>query len=413
MFRYLARISLLFLILAPTLPAQEVAEIRGVSGRGVDLGSAILDALCEAVSRANGVQVQAEMSTEARTTRFLAEVRDNLEQEKVAVRKQARSMEEAVQTSFHGYVRSYDVVEESELDAGDFRVLVDVKVEVFDPKAPRASVRKTLSVLPVKLREGIQDQEGISAALFADQVVGDVTRILIQSRRFQVLERDLLDQVRAEQNLIRSGEFERGEARILGGLLGADYMVQTSLQIFEAGSQEREIRATGERFVDRQVTIRIDYRVLDSREGETILMDTVGFDLPPERIKQEFGRKAGLDAVVGALIGPTGREIATRILDHVFPVKVVKVAEGDLVFLNQGGGRLLVGQKLRVLQTGEELIDPDTGLSLGSEETWVGILEVVEVLPKYSKARVVDGNVASLRRGDTCRPLGAGPGGLD
>jgi len=65
------------------------------------------------------------------------------------------------------------------------------------------------------------------------------------------------------------------------------------------------------------------------------------------------------------------------------------------------------------LQTGEELIDPDTGLSLGSEETWVGILEVVEVLPKYSKARVVDGNVASLRRGDTCRPLGAGPGGLD
>jgi hypothetical protein len=413
MLRSSFRVLLVLLMLLPVARGQDVAEIRGVPGRGVDRESAVLDALCEAVSRANGIQVQAGMSSEARTARFLAEVRGNLEQEKVAVRGQSRSMEESVQTSFHGYVRSYEVLEERESDTGEHLVVVDAKVEVFDPKAPRASVRKTLSVLPIRLRPGIQDQEGISAALFAEQVAGDLTRILIQSRRFQVLERELLEQVREEQALVKSGEFDRGEARLLGGLLGADYLVQPTLQVFEAGSQEREIRATGERFVDRRVAIRLDFRVLDTREGETVLMDSVGFDLSPERIKEEFGRKAALADVVSALIGAAGRETGTRILDHVFPVKVVKVGEGAVVFLNQGGSRLLVGQKLRILRSGEELIDPDTGLSLGSEETAVGVLEVVEVLPKYSKARLVDGNPSDLQRGDICRPFGAGEGDLD
>ena len=72
--------------------------------------------------------------------------------------------------------------------------------------------------------------------------------------------------------------------------------------------------------------------------------------------------------------------------------KISKVS-GDLVFLNMGSNKgVKVGDTFTVYALGEEIIDPDTGESLGSEETKVGTVEVIEVKEKYSKARVTGGS---------------------
>ncbi len=58
-----------------------------------------------------------------------------------------------------------------------------------------------------------------------------------------------------------------------------------------------------------------------------------------------------------------------------------------------------VGERLTAYTKGEELIDPETGISLGGSRTELGDLEVVKVEEKFSIARPV--NLSSLpNRGD-------------
>ena len=51
------------------------------------------------------------------------------------------------------------------------------------------------------------------------------------------------------------------------------------------------------------------------------------------------------------------------------------------------------------MQKGEELIDPETGISLGSSDTSLGEIEVIQVAEKYSIAQTVSLSSAA-NRGD-------------
>ena len=74
-------------------------------------------------------------------------------------------------------------------------------------------------------------------------------------------------------------------------------------------------------------------------------------------------------------------------------------AESERVWLNLGKGVVSVGDVVEVFAKGEELIDPETGLSLGGIETRVGSVRIVQVEDRFSVAETVslDGEVS---RGD-------------
>ena len=65
-----------------------------------------------------------------------------------------------------------------------------------------------------------------------------------------------------------------------------------------------------------------------------------------------------------------------------------------------GGSLAHTGKTFKALSKGEELIDPETGLSLGGEDEVLGSLRVVTVKDKFSIAEPVDFDVARLQRGD-------------
>ena len=64
-------------------------------------------------------------------------------------------------------------------------------------------------------------------------------------------------------------------------------------------------------------------------------------------------------------------------------------AEGDRVWLNIGDDGVNMGDRLTVMSKGEELIDPETGISLGSSDSKLGDIEVIQVAEKFSIARWV------------------------
>ena len=74
-------------------------------------------------------------------------------------------------------------------------------------------------------------------------------------------------------------------------------------------------------------------------------------------------------------------------------------AEGKRVWLNIGEDGVDMGERLTVMSKGEELIDPETGISLGSSDSALGDVEVIQVAEKFSIAQWVT-LARSPNRGD-------------
>ncbi len=60
----------------------------------------------------------------------------------------------------------------------------------------------------------------------------------------------------------------------------------------------------------------------------------------------------------------------------------------DEIYLNYGDSILSVGDRLRVIQEGREIIDQDTGLSLGSRQKILGEIEIVSADSNLSIAKI-------------------------
>ena len=81
-------------------------------------------------------------------------------------------------------------------------------------------------------------------------------------------------------------------------------------------------------------------------------------------------------------------------MTSIYPVRIVRVQSNGEIMLNYGSGLLAQGDVLEVFTQGEAFIDPDTGEELGKEEEFAGRIEVSSVQPRFSKATVVEGDIA-------------------
>ncbi|RLA10646.1 MAG: hypothetical protein DRQ52_11015, partial [Gammaproteobacteria bacterium] len=99
--------------------------------------------------------------------------------------------------------------------------------------------------------------------------------------------------------------------------------------------------------------------------------------------------------------------LADDFTDAVYPMKVVKRNTRGQVFINRGkDGGLKIGQVYDVFYPGEELIDPDTGESLGGSEEFVGTIKISRINPKMTVAKIEseeDAENAPIATGDIVR----------
>jgi len=85
------------------------------------------------------------------------------------------------------------------------------------------------------------------------------------------------------------------------------------------------------------------------------------------------------------------QKITNAAVGYIFPVLVMQM-RGDDIFINRGeGAGINVGEIYQIYSVGEELIDPATNESLGSEEMLLGEVKITRVNPKFSIAQVVEG----------------------
>lgn len=251
-----------------------------------------------------------------------------------------------------------------------------------------------------------------------------VVDVMNRTGRFRLVERNVLDSVLKEQDLVSGGRIAKPSGAKTGNVLGAQYLVQMVVTDYESKTSgtnsgigalvtKKLPGLGGVGFKKGEGRVGMNFRLIDAETSEIIYTKQV------ESIIRESGLTfggAGFSSAgaLGGFLGtysktPIGQAVIAGINKGIYELvkqigaapasgSVIK-AEGNRVWINVGADVVSSGEMLKVMHKGEELIDPETGISLGASEMEIGQLRVAEVADKFSIADRVAGSKA-INRGD-------------
>ncbi len=233
-----------------------------------------------------------------------------------------------------------------------------------------------------------------------------LTDALIKSGHFIVLERQDIKGVLEEQNFAASGRATAEGGAKIGELNRAQILIKGAITEFS-----KEESGGGQGFNYEGINIKMQSS--KAHVGVIIYLydTTTGQVLDSQRCegKAEEGGLAFSYTEADFSFGssgfkstPLGKATQMAIDQAVYFIvkkmsalpwegRVVTVKAGQ-VYINTGAsGGILVGDEFEVFEEGEALVDPETGLRLGAEQTRIGRVQVVEVQDKYAKAISISG----------------------
>jgi len=263
-------------------------------------------------------------------------------------------------------------------------------------------LKKRIAVIDFEDRSGWGHNIGSG---LADMLVTD----LVKSKKFMVIEREELSRVLEEQGLGMSGAVTPQSAAQVGKLLGVELIVTGSVSEF--GEKKSGLGGSvgklgiGGKFTKRKARAVVDVRMVNTTTGEIILAEkaegedgSTGLDnISVSDI--DFGNPTYWD---NTILGKASRKAIdkcvksiTKAMDKVpWQGKIIKVDDDGTIYMKPGSaGGVKLGMEFAIYSKGEELIDPDTGIALGSEESLIGRIKVVQDVAegKACKAIVVSG----------------------
>jgi curli biogenesis system outer membrane secretion channel CsgG len=232
---------------------------------------------------------------------------------------------------------------------------------------------------------------------------------MIKANKFKIIERSRLAEILQEKGLSMVG-VTNGDAKI-AGVSGVDYLIYGS--ITKLGKDAQRTQVAGFALGSSKVIMAMDLRVVNASTGEMLYAETVqeqtdggsGTSIPGVRGFGGFHTSQSQADPLADVERLTAKAVTDRIVTAIYPIKVIAVQKDGTVVVNYGDSVLSVGDQLKIFELGESFKDPDTGQVLGAEEKQVGVLKVVDVQSKFSKALVVEG---TPQKGNICRRVKPG-----
>ena len=349
----------------------------------------------------------------------------------------------------HGDYLAYAVGEKSKLPLPESIDTIEARYLVNVEWGDYAGGRSRVAVLPVdntssasSFQVVARDGEGVAwETEHADMVPVNgieaiVTDVMNRTGRFRLVERQALDSVLREQDLVTSERVSKPSGAKTGKVLGAKYLVQVVVTDYEANVSERKGGGLGGFVSDRlpgvigavgvksaRGRVGMNFRLIDAETSEVVYTRQIesiirergmtfgGLAFPDGGILGGFFSSYSRTPIGQAVIAGTNKgiyELVKRIGAEPASGSVVRAEDGR-VWLNLGRGVVGVGDELRIVAKGEELIDPETGLSLGSMDTELGSVRVTGVQEQFSIAETVS-MVGTPSRGDRVVSTAAAPG---
>lgn len=272
-----------------------------------------------------------------------------------------------------------------------------------------------------------ENQAGYAHPQWGDVGRGLATRLidaLMTTDKFIVVEREALGDIVDEQNLGQIVNVAPGEE---SRVTTAQALIRGAITSIEeeggdkGGFRIKKLRVGGGR---QTVVVKLNIRVIDTTTGQLLESKSVEgvakqrkLILRRESDSYEGKRNTPLSDAIDDAIAKAVEGITAGMDKVPWQGSVVRVS-GRQVFINAGyQENVEEGMRLRVFEKGIELIDTETNENLGRLDEEIGIIELIQVAPLFSVARIVQGqgfakgNVVKPVRQFSTAELGAGPSG--
>lgn len=238
---------------------------------------------------------------------------------------------------------------------------------------------------------------------------------LVKTGNYRVFERKEMESLLKEQSLGMAGIVTPESAAQAGKMLGVELAIIGAVTEFgyTEGGVGGRVKGIGVGVKTTKATVAIDVRFVNTTTGEILAAETVR----KERSSKGLGvdtqelRFDNRDKFDESLVGKATRDAIDALVELIeksaanvpWQAKIIK-ANGS-VFINAGAeAGVQNGDVFVVYRKGEELVDPDTGLSLGTVDQKIGKIRVTNNNlgnGKASECAVVEGS--AFQRDDLVR----------
>lgn len=233
-----------------------------------------------------------------------------------------------------------------------------------------------------------------------------LTDALMQSGNFIVLERQDIQGVLEEQNFAASGRTTSQGGAKIGKINRAQILIKGAITEFSSktsgGGQGLNIKGFNLGSSSSTAHVAVIIYLYDTTTGQVLFSQRCEGKADSGGLKLSFVNKDWGFGTSGFKSTPLGKAtqlaidksvlfISSKMANVPWQGRIVK-ADASKIYLNVGQtGGIHIGDEFNVYRQGEALIDPDSGLDLGSEDTRIGRVQVVKVQDKFSIATPISG----------------------
>jgi len=401
-------ILLLVMLASSALAADNWVEVSA-KGQGSTRDKAIQNGLYLAVCQVQGVAVRSDIARVDVSVGSLDVTRDEAKGTKrVEVEGVRADMAGNVTlTEAKGLVRSFDVVSERQISPELYEV--DLKVRVYDYQSPEDTKKLRVAIFPF---ESLAEVHRFGSAIVPGKRLGEqfsqyLGAMLSRNEKFTVLDRQTQQAILKEKRLLSSDDAPLEEKVRLGEALGADYMLVGDIPQAEILVMETSNPAIGGITREFEAYMDVEYKLLVGPTRQIALADQMRIRLENDQVKAlvEDWKSDDIDynELEQKLVQMAASRIADSIMEYLYPVRIAALREGGMLILNRGGQGFADGDVFEVYRVGGDIIDPETGKSLGKDETKCGIIMLTKVLPRISYAKLLEGAIGEDVVGSVCR----------
>ncbi|HTG02311.1 MAG TPA: CsgG/HfaB family protein [Nitrospirota bacterium] len=236
-----------------------------------------------------------------------------------------------------------------------------------------------------KLRVGVVNFQNKtpSRVLGIGEAAADILGTILQKTgRFIVVPQQDINSILSHQRMGATGVINPDTAAKMGEVMGLNAIVTGAVTAYSEAEEGSDFIVGKSKKQIARVTV--DYRIVDTSTGVQILADS-GAGIYEKKVTTVLGAgsKASYDSDLrdGALRDALNKAMVNmmkQLSTRKWAGRVAKVS-GKNLYINAGQkSGLNVGDRLDVFRKGEDIIDPDTRMKLGSTEDLIGTAIVIK-----------------------------------
>ncbi|HWB53897.1 MAG TPA: CsgG/HfaB family protein [Tepidisphaeraceae bacterium] len=229
-----------------------------------------------------------------------------------------------------------------------------------------------------------------------------------QSNKFQIVARSDLGQILKDQQIPVGAIRDPEELKELPGKIkGLDYLVLGAVTDFSDHKSGMFVQSLNMRVDVRVVQANLILKIYNTTTGalvEAVNIPVRQEDKGTSRVPQQgYSNNAPDDSLIEGVVNQLAQQSVNRVVDIIYPARIIAITDNQVTINRGQGSGVAPNQVWEVFALGNEMIDPDTGASLGREEIKVGEIQISDVLPEFSKGTIIGEN-HGIDRGAIVRP---------